>query len=65
MLMMLFLFFADDLARGRTPSPTLKSKEWYDDYFDYEKDAYNLKFSGKLNLLFEVLKHCEAIGEKM
>ncbi|XP_072040864.1 LOW QUALITY PROTEIN: uncharacterized protein [Amphiura filiformis] len=49
----------------RTPTPTLKKQEWYEEHFNPEEDAYDFNLSGKLTLLFEILKYCETIGEKI
>lgn len=43
---------------------TKLSSEWWADYFG-EEDQYKLELSGKLMVLAELLKMCEAIGDKV
>ena len=40
------------------------SKEWWAEYVK-EEDQYRMELSGKLTLLFEILKMCEDIGDKV
>ncbi|XP_038056819.1 transcriptional regulator ATRX homolog isoform X2 [Patiria miniata] len=50
----------------RSPSPNLPTSKpkWYDEYLQ-EGDDTKIELSGKLVLLFEVLKYAESIGEKL
>ncbi|XP_033631300.1 transcriptional regulator ATRX homolog isoform X2 [Asterias rubens] len=49
----------------RSPSPVQTAKpKWYDEFIQ-EGDETKIELSGKLVLLFEVLKHAESIGEKV
>ena len=40
------------------------SSEWWAEYVK-EEDRFKLELSGKLVLLFEILKMCEDIGDKV
>ncbi|GFX56541.1 transcriptional regulator ATRX [Trichonephila clavipes] len=41
-----------------------KEKHWYDDFIS-EEDKHNIEISGKIILLVDILKECEAIGDKV
>ena len=45
-------------------TPDKLSSEWWADYVTFE-DEYKLEISGKLQLLAEVLKMSESIGDKV
>ncbi|XP_054754849.2 transcriptional regulator ATRX-like isoform X1 [Lytechinus pictus] len=45
------------------PEPE-KVTKWYSEFFS-EDDAFKVEFSGKLVLLFEILKMAESVGEKV
>ena len=47
----------DDLAR--------KDVQWWTDLVDEEKDKFVIEHSGKLLLLFEVLRMAEGLGDKV
>ncbi|GFR28480.1 transcriptional regulator ATRX [Trichonephila clavata] len=41
-----------------------EEKHWYDDFIS-EEDNHNIEISGKIILLADILKECEAIGDKV
>ena len=40
-------------------------KEWWESYLDNEEIMDDINESGKLVILFEILKECELIGDKL
>ncbi|XP_072392281.1 uncharacterized protein XNP isoform X2 [Diabrotica undecimpunctata] len=46
------------------PEVIVENKEWFQEFCDGE-ELDNIKNSGKLTLLFEILKECEEIGDKV
>ncbi|GIY76604.1 transcriptional regulator ATRX [Caerostris extrusa] len=46
------------------PLEFIGKKQWFDDFFS-DEDQYKLELSGKMVLLMEILKECEAIGDKV
>ncbi|GBM33050.1 Transcriptional regulator ATRX [Araneus ventricosus] len=46
------------------PLEAIKVKTWFDDFIS-EEDKYKLELSGKMVLLVDILKECEAIGDKV
>ena len=53
----------DDADMGYGGPRELTSEWWAE--FVKEDDEYKLELSGKLKLLFEILKMCEDIGDKV
>ncbi|XP_052212127.1 transcriptional regulator ATRX homolog [Dreissena polymorpha] len=47
-----------------TAAPKELTSEWWAEFVK-EEDKYKLELSGKLKLLFEILKMCEDIGDKV
>ncbi|CAL1267619.1 unnamed protein product [Larinioides sclopetarius] len=46
------------------PLEAVKEKAWFDDFIS-DEDKYKLELSGKMVLLVDILKECEAIGDKV
>ncbi len=66
--LVLYQFLTGQGMSDKTSIPattTTKTKEWYEDCYNPQEDAYNPSLSGKLVLLFEIIKYCESKGEKL
>ncbi|XP_071500793.1 uncharacterized protein [Diadema antillarum] len=55
---------ASTSAEVYIPPEPVKSHEWYSDFIK-EDDEHNIELSGKLILLFEILRMAESMGEKV
>ncbi|XP_022086719.1 transcriptional regulator ATRX-like isoform X2 [Acanthaster planci] len=54
----------ENITRSPSPNQPTSKPKWFDEYLQ-EGDDTKIELSGKLVLLFEVLKHAESIGEKV
>ena len=64
MLCLCFVDVADDWQIDLDPGPQAVSDEWWAEYVK-EEDQNKMEHSGKLILLFDILRMCEEIGDKV
>ena len=55
---------SDDLLMEVDAGPQAVSNEWWAEYVK-EEDQNKMELGGKLVLLFDILKLCEEIGDKV
>lgn len=61
--MFFIVILAADLNNERIPTP-IEARGWFKDEVT-EEDKYKIEIAGKFVLLFDILRKCEAIGDKV
>ena len=57
-------YFSDDLPIEVDQGPQAVSREWWAEHVK-EDDQNRMELGGKLVLLFDILRMCEEIGDKV